>query len=93
MKTKTKVHNRDWSDILEAGRNVYDYQDTWGRYKHRPLFGEKKMSYKLIRLILSKVPKNDKITPLTESQLAYSPRPRQSRWAQLVYGKTGKRGT
>ena len=89
MKTKTKVHNRDFADILEAGRNVYDYQDTWGRYKHRLLF-ENGFNYKLIRLILSKVPKNDKTTPLTESQREYSPRPRQSRWAELVYGKLGR---
>ena len=83
---KTKVHNRNFADILEAGRNVYDYQDTWGRYKHRPLF-ENGFNYKLIRLILSKVPKNDKTTKI--DQRFYS-RPRQSRWAELVYGKLGR---
>ena len=85
---RTKIGNRDFADILEAGRNVYDYQDTWGRYKHRPLFGDK-FSYKLIRLILSKVPKNDKTTKIDTNQRFYS-RPRQSRWAELVYGKLGR---
>ena len=84
----TKIHNRDWSDILEAGKDVYNYQDTWGRYKHRPLF-ENGLNYRLIRLILSKVPKNDKVTIQDTNQRFYS-RPRQSRWAQLVYGKVGR---
>lgn len=86
---RTKIHNRDWSDILEAGKDVYNYQDTWGRFKHRQLFGGG-LNYRLVRLILSKVPKNDKTTKIDTNQRFYS-RPRQSRWAELVYGKVGYR--
>lgn len=86
---RTKIHNRDWSDILEAGKDVYNYQDTWGRFKHRPLF-ENGLNYRLIRLILSKVPKNDKTTKIDTNQRFYPRNPKQSRWAELVYGKLGR---
>ena len=83
MKTHTKIGNRDWVEIAEKGKELYNYLDNWGRFKHRPLF-EQGFTFKLRRLILSKVPKSNKPTGQNE----YRPKAKKqlTTWERLYRG-------